>query len=384
MSGAGNLALTNLTKYEMLALDGELNVSDGHPRQSLSSTQHRILQRMPEIFARAAEEQFVDIERRAQRTFLDSLGQLSAPVEAGRVHSSYASSVAMDVVARSLRPRVRTIGLIHPTFDNIPDLLLGWGHQLVPLEEKALTEGDIPELHRLDAVFLTVPNNPTGTTIGTEALRQIAVTCADRGIPLILDTCFRGFAPQDRPDMYALLDETGVEWIMIEDTGKLWPLLELKLGFISHSRQCSFDIVENLSDVLLSVSPFVLSLVTEFAADARDGGYEQIHSLIRRNRTVLDEALADTDASLASHSCDVSVTLVELPDHLSSRPVWRELRHAGLHTLPCDPFFWADKRQGERYLRVALSRDTPLIEKAAALLRDYFRSQRLSPTSRTA
>ncbi|MFF7166812.1 aminotransferase class I/II-fold pyridoxal phosphate-dependent enzyme [Streptomyces sp. NPDC008086] len=384
MSGAGSLALTNLTKYEMLALDGGLNVSDGHPRQSLSPTQHRILQRMPEIFARAAEEQFAEIERRAQRTFLDSLGQFTAPVEAGRVHSSYASSVAMDVVARSLRPRVRSIGLIHPTFDNIPDLLLGWGHQLVPLEERALTEGEIPELHRLDAVFLTVPNNPTGTVIGTEALRRIAVTCADRGIPLILDTCFRGFAPQDRPDMYALLDETGVEWIMIEDTGKLWPLLELKLGFISYSRQCSFDIVENLSDVLLSVSPFVLSLVTEFAEDARKGGYEQIHSLIRRNRTVLAEALEDTGASLASHPSGVSVTLVKLPDHLSSRPVWRELRRAGLHTLPCDPFFWADKGQGERYLRVALSRDTPLIEKAGALLRDYFLSQRLGTTSRTA
>ncbi|WP_406222977.1 hypothetical protein [Streptomyces canus] len=63
MGGAGSLALTNLTKYEMLALDGELNVSDGDPRRSLSSTQHRILQRMPEIFARAVEEQFVDMER---------------------------------------------------------------------------------------------------------------------------------------------------------------------------------------------------------------------------------------------------------------------------------------------------------------------------------
>ncbi|MFF1300176.1 MULTISPECIES: aminotransferase class I/II-fold pyridoxal phosphate-dependent enzyme [unclassified Streptomyces] len=80
-------------------------------------------------------------------------------------------------------------------------MLLGWGHQLVPLEEKALTEGEIPELQRLDSVFLTVPNNPTGTTIGADALRQIAVTCAHRGIPLILDTCFRGFAPRNRLDM---------------------------------------------------------------------------------------------------------------------------------------------------------------------------------------
>lgn len=376
MSGASSPELTNLTKYEMLALDGEINVSDGHPRQSLSRTQQCIMQRMPEIFSAAAEEPFAEVEQRAQRAFLDSLGQKSAPVEEGRVYSSYASSVAMDVVARSLCPRVRTIGLIHPTFDNIPDLLLGWGHQLVPLEEEALVNGEIPTLDLLDAVFLTVPNNPTGTTIGPDALRRIALQCAGRGKPLILDTCFRGFLSGERPDTYALLDETGVEWIMIEDTGKLWPLLELKLGFISHSRQCSFDIVEKLSDVLLSVSPFVLSLLAEFAADAGQGGYEQIHALIRRNHDVLSNALAGTGASLPSTHGDTSVVLVELPDHLSSRKAWRDLRRTGLHALPCDPFFWADKKQGERYIRVALSRDTPLIEKAGAVLRDYLVAQR--------
>ncbi|GAA2069390.1 aminotransferase class I/II-fold pyridoxal phosphate-dependent enzyme [Streptomyces albiaxialis] len=376
MSRASGPGLTNLTKYEMLALDGEINVSDGHPRQGLSPTQQRITRRMPEIFSAAAEKPFAEVERRAQRAFLDSLGQKSAPVEEGRVHSAYASSVAMDVVARSLRPHVRTIGLIHPTFDNIPDLLLGWGHHLVPLEEDALVDGEVPGLDLLDAVFLTVPNNPTGTTIGPDALRRIALQCAGQGKPLILDTCFRGFIPGERPDTCALLDGTGVEWIMIEDTGKLWPLLELKLGFISHSRQCSFDIAEKLSDVLLSVSPFVLSLLAEFAADARDGGYERIHALIRRNRQVLADSLDGTGASLPPGSADVSVALVELPDHLSSRKAWSDLRRLGLHALPCESFFWADKKQGERFIRVALSRDTPLIEKAGSLLRDYLVSQR--------
>ncbi|OEV05746.1 aminotransferase class I/II-fold pyridoxal phosphate-dependent enzyme [Streptomyces oceani] len=366
--------LSNLTRYEILALDGEINVSDGHPRNSLTAGQSAIVDRMPSLFRAAGKEAFADLEARAQRAFLSSVGQHKAPVEEGRVLSCYASSVAMDVVARSLAQRGNRIGLIHPTFDNIPDLLRGWGHQLVPLEEDALADGAVPHIDDLDALFLTVPNNPTGVTISHEALRSIAEACVQQGKILVLDTCFRGYISGERQDTYELLDAVGVEWVMIEDTGKLWPLSELKLGFISYSANCSLDLHEHLSDVLLSVSPFVLSLVAEFAHDATHGGYQQLHRLVKHNREILYESLSSTRAALPDGPSDVGVTLVGLPNHLSSRGVWRELQAGGLHVLPCEDFFWADGRRGERFIRVALVRDTDVIEKASAYLRDYFTS----------
>ncbi|MGW6857016.1 aminotransferase class I/II-fold pyridoxal phosphate-dependent enzyme [Streptomyces xanthophaeus] len=366
------LDLTNLTRYEILALDGDINVSDGHPRQSLTTGQQAVIDRLPELFHSSAREGFADLESRAQREFLHSLGQLSAPVEAGRVLSCYSSSVAMEVVARSLSDVCKTIGLIHPTFDNIPDLLRGRGIGLVPLDEQELIQGRVPALAEVDAVFLTVPNNPTGAVIGPAALRTIAESCAGHGKILVLDTSFRGFVTEEREDTYALLDRTGVHYVIIEDTGKLWPLSELKLGFIGHSAACPLDLYENLSDVLLSVSPFVLALVAEFADEAGAGGYQRLHTLVSRNRRILREALEDTEARLPGNPSDVSVSMIDLPAPLDAGRVWADLKASGLHVLRCEPFYWAAPARGSRRIRVALARDSVVIEKTSGLLRDYF------------
>lgn len=364
--------LTNLTRYEIQALDGELNVSDGHPRQCLTAEQQKIVDRFPQLFAASVRENFADLELRAQRAFLYSIGQFTAPFDTGRLLSCYASSVAMEVVARSLAENCSTIGLIHPTFDNIPDLLRGRGHRLVPLEEQDLSQGLVPPISQVDAVFLTIPNNPTGIAVGPEALRDIARTCARHGKTLVLDTCFRGFISGDRPDTYALLDSTGVEYAVIEDTGKLWPLAELKLGFIASSANCSLKLEQNLSDVLLSVSPFVLSVVAQFAKDAEHGGYRRLHALIARNRQILREAMDGTGAALPENPSDVSVSMIDIPGGLDAGEVWSELKESGLHVLRCEPFYWADAARGSRRIRVALARDTATIEKTSGLLRDYF------------
>ncbi|TDC74549.1 aminotransferase class I/II-fold pyridoxal phosphate-dependent enzyme [Streptomyces hainanensis] len=366
--------VSNLTRYEILALDGEINVSDGHPRQGPSTRQQAIIDRLPQLFRSSAQESFAQLETRAQRAFLHSIGQYGAPVDEGRVLSCYSSSVAMDVVARSLAEKCSTIGLIHPTFDNIPDLLRGWGHRLVPLEEAELADGRVPTTPELDAVFLTVPNNPTGFHIGPDALLSIAEHCVRRGLVLVLDTCFRGFVSAEREDTYRLLDRTGAQYVVIEDTGKLWPLSELKLGLVAYSENCSLALREHLSDILLTVSPLILALVAEFAEDGREGGYRRLHSLIAANRRALTDALAGTGATVPGPTADVSVSLVELPAHLTARDVWQDLRNAGLHVLPGGHFFWADAPRGDRYIRVALGRDTEVVEKAAGFLRDYLTS----------
>lgn len=372
MAHGDSATLTNLTRYEMQALDGEINVSDGHPRQSLTPSQQAVIDRLPQLFETTLRENFADLEARAQRAFLHSLDQFGAPVDTPRLLSCYSSSVAMDVVARSLAEKCATVGLVHPTFDNIPDLLRGWGLTLVPLEEADLVEGRVPGLDGLDAVFLTVPNNPTGTVVGSEALRAIATACAERGTLLVLDTCFRGFVPGPREDMYALLDAAGVAYVTIEDTGKLWPLSELKLGFLAHSANCPLDLYENLSDILLSVSPLVLGLVAAFAEDARAGGYARLHTLIARNRAILSDALTGTGARLHGGPSHVSVSMVELPAGLDAGRVWSDLKASGLHLLRCEPFFWADEERGARLVRVALARDSATIEKTSGLLRDHF------------
>lgn len=363
----------NLTKYEISALNAEVGVSDGHPRQHPTSGQHAVLQSMPRLLEEAETEPFGALEKRAQRAFLSAMGQHAAPVSAGRVLSAYSSSLAMDIVARTLASGFECVGLVHPTFDNIPDILKAWHVQLIPLEEERLFLGEIPvPLSELGAVFITTPNNPTGAYLPEVALRKIAEKCAEGGRLLVLDVCFRGFDRRFQYDAYALLDEVGVDFVLIEDTGKLWPTSELKLGFIGFSQGCPLALDDAMSDLLLSVSPLVLRLVGELAREAAQGGFEELHQLIATNRRVLTEALDATAAQVVDPDSRISVARVLLPPGVSASSSYEHLKAEGVHVLPCGPFHWASPDQGERFIRVALGRDKQLIEVAAARLKAHF------------
>ncbi len=360
----------NLTELEILALDADVNLADGHPRQDLTPGQRAIVDRMPQLFDVARHTPFEDLETRAHRAFLGALGQRLAPVGRGRMYSAYASSVGMDVVARCLAEAAPRVGLIHPTFDNIPDLLKAWSVQLVPLEEDELGARAIERAGALDAVFLTTPNNPTGHVVDADTLGEIAEYCAARDVVLVLDTSFRGFDTRSQYDSYELLDGTGVEYAVIEDTGKLWPTLELKLGIVVESRRNRLDIERAMSDILLSVSPFVLLMVEALAEDAAAGGFARLHELVAANRALLRGALEEVPhGQVIDNGTRISVERVKLADGLSARAMSDELRARGVHVLPCGSFHWARQDACDNCLRIALGREPETLRRALPELR---------------
>lgn len=355
----------NLTHLELMALDSPVNVSDGHARQSLTPSQQAIVDRFPDLFATSLRTSFAELEREAQETFFAALGQSLAPVAEGRVLSAYSSSVAMDILARCLAEEIENVALVHPTFDNIPDILRGRSLRLLPVTQAEL-EGDPERTLRDDpgAVFVTTPNNPTGWVLKPECLLRLAEWCANKGAVLCLDTSFRGFDPAAQYDTYEILDGTGVEYVVIEDSGKLWPMAELKLGFICRSRSCRLAIEDVVSDILLSVSPFVLSVVRLLAEDGAAGGFDALHDLIEANRRTVGARLDPTLACLPDVS-KVSVARVALADGLSADAAWRALRTMNVEVLPCAAFHWAEPRAGDAYVRLALARDSEVVVQAA-------------------
>jgi enduracididine biosynthesis enzyme MppP len=360
----------NLTEYELRAVDAPLNVADGHARQPLTASQQEIVDRFPDLFEEATTRSLEEVEYIAHDTFFRALGQRSAPYARGQVLTSYASSVSMDVVARCLAERGAVVGLIHPTFDNIPDLLRARGVQLVPVSESALRSGELPgSLGIGDAVFVTVPNNPTGGILDADDLRRLAEACRSRQMLLALDTSFRGFDCRVQYDFYELLDACGCDYVVIEDTGKLWPFLELKLGFIACSDSLKRPLAKAHSDVLLSASPFVMRVVTELARDAVAGGFDEMRQLIARNRAIIDASMADVGCRQPFPDSRVSVTLVGVPGRNAS-VVSASLAERGVHVLRCEPFFWDQRRIGEQYVRVALARESSAIEQVADELRE--------------
>ncbi len=216
---------------------------------------------------------------------------------------------------------------------------------------------------------MTHPNNPTGLITPEGHLRSLAAHAVRHGQTVIIDASFRGQVRAAQYDMYALLDEAGADWIIIEDTGKLWPTHELKIGMLAYSTRTKLPIERAFSESLLSASPVVLQLIATLARDWSSGGYERAHALIDRNRATVEEAIRPAGLRLADPDSQISVARVELPqDGPDSSLLYQALVARGVHVLPCAPVHWADPQSGLRFIRLSLARPFSAVEAAASTL----------------
>jgi len=364
----------NLTKMEVAALtdvDGSLNLTDGHARLPLTSRQAEIIRRFPELFHEASQRRFADIETEAHRTFLDTIGQYTAPVGTGRILSCYSSTLATDIVARAL-PRGTRVALLHPTFDNIADLFRTRGLILEPLSEHALLGKQWPSAP-VDVIAITNPNNPTGMVTSPEHLRSLAEHAAREGQTVIVDAAFRGQVRDAQYDTYEILDAAGADWITFEDTGKLWPMHEMKIGMLCFSHRHAESIESAFAESLLSASPAVLLLMRELALDWRNGGYEEANALIEHNRQLVAAETGKVNLNLADPTSQISVARIKLPpDGPDSVLLYREMVKRGIHVLPCPPFHWAHPEEGLRLIRMSLARPSDAVEAAARSLAETY------------
>lgn len=358
---------------EALATTDALNLADGHPRMPLTASQQAILSGLPAMFEAAAGRRFTDIEREAHTAFYHCLGQFRAPIGTGRILSTYSSTIALDIAACVLRRRTRHVAMIHPTFDNIADVFRTRGLRLHPVTQEQLDSGSWHPPARVGAVVVVSPNNPTGWVLDRESLRKIARRCARSGQVLLIDASFRGQDDRAQYDTYQVLDETDVEWAVVEDSGKLWPVNELKAGFLGWSATTALPFVAAFNEVMLSMSPVILLLIARLSADAQAGGFDRTRTTLEVNRALIADALAGTPARLSDPHSRISVARLHLPaPGPDAHAAYRALVRDGIHTLPCSRFYWARPRDGDRQLRLSLARPPGTVERAArALARLY-------------
>ena len=368
-------SLTSLEAEALASPTKELNLTDGHPRGQLTKAQRAIAATIPAMFDEAFARPFSDIELAAHAAFYGCMGQAAAPIGTGRILSTYSSTIALDIVARVLAERVSEVAVLHPTFDNIADLFRARGLRLRPVEEQQLDTGTWRQPADVGAVVLVTPNNPTGWILEREKLSRLATACAQAGQILVMDSSFRGQDARAHYDTYQALDEVGVEWAIVEDTGKLWSVSELKAGFLSWSAGSELRFVRAFNEVMLSVSAVILLLVAKLANDAGAGGFDEMRVGLEANRCLLAKTLADTPMKLTDRDSRISVARVTLPeDGPDAHNVYRALVDRGIHTLPCSRFYWARPADGDRQLRLSLSRPAPTVERAALALTEIYLS----------
>jgi DNA-binding transcriptional MocR family regulator len=164
-------------------------------------------------------------------------------------------------------------------------------------------------------------------------------------------------------DMREICEATGIDYIIIEDTGKYWPLQDLKIGLIACS-QSLFDKLNDIhTDLLLNVSPFVLNMLKEFIRIELRLERRPVVEVIAGNRIVLRKALESRGLKPYNRNSTVSVELIDTSTlNVDSTSICEVLKAGGVITLPGKQFFWTGNELGQRYLRVALARAPEFFE----------------------
>jgi len=150
--------------------------------------------------------------------------------------------------------------------------------------------------HRPDVLFITSPNNPTGGSIATADVRQIAA--AATGI-VVIDEAYGEFS--DQPSAVGLIEEFPSRLVVVRTMSKAFAFAGGRLGYLAGAPA--------MIDALLLVRlPYHLSVITQAAARA---------------------ALRHADSTLASVAALIAERI----------RVTAALREAGFSVIPSDANF---------------------------------------------
>jgi len=375
-------ARTDITQHEIAALRTHYNLADAHTHQLQSPSQRGIVESLPELWDAAAGQSQYQSEQEFLHEFYSFHGQFRALERRDEIYLVYAASIGMHITATYLQKKELRVGLIEPCFDNLHDLMRHMQVPLVPLGEELFADpGQVysnlaEQANRIDAVFLVDPNNPSGFSLiapSDQAFREVVRFCVDHKKILILDFCFAAFilaSRQSRPDVYAILEDSGVSYIAMEDTGKTWPLQDAKCATIMSSRDINADLYPIVTSVLLNVSPFVLKLVTEYVRDSRRDSFASVRDLLDENREIVRQQLDGGILRYVEPMVKTSVAWFEITD-----PAWTAdtlqayLLERDVYVLSGKYFYWNNPDRGQRFIRMALARETALFASAIDAIR---------------
>jgi aspartate/methionine/tyrosine aminotransferase len=146
--------------------------------------------------------------------------------------------------------------------------------------------------------------------------------------------------------------------MVIEDTGKTWPVQDAKCAVLVASRDIYREVYNIHTSVLLNVSPFVLKMLTEYVKDSERDEFASVRDVLEENRAFARNLLEDSLLQWQAPMTGVSVAWFRIRYPRITSPVLQSrLRANGTYVLPGTYFYWKHRATGLRYVRVALARD---------------------------
>lgn len=382
-----------LTDLEVVGLQSEFNLADGHAYQALGQEFADIIEDLSRIWRLSETVRVPEAEHDFREAFAALAGSSGmAKLPFFKICATASNSI--DVIGTILAAKKLRTALIEPVFDNLSLLLRRRGVVLEAIGD-AVTEEDgmRGEFERSSsgtggAVVIVQPGNPTGRSLTARSLRQLSEYCAAQRKLLVMDNSFR-FYNREPYDDYAILLESGVSFLAVEDTGKVWPTHDLKASLLFCSSDLE-DITRTVyNETYLCSSRFVLMLLTQLLYRTADVGLaETIWRPVDERRLFLREAIVGTGMVVDQRSQQSQISVEWLDCHatgLTDLELAELLAERGVLVLPGRLFFWYSVDDIKRHynIRVALMKParqfTRAVEVSCGVLRERFQlMQRLT------
>jgi aspartate/methionine/tyrosine aminotransferase len=381
MLGMTRTRTSTLTSNEEIALAQDFGFADGHAYHDLDDSQRAVVMALPDIWQRAAHRKHVEIEREFAAAFYELAKQPSRLFDP-RFRICTTASQSIDLVARFLAQYQLRVGLVEPTFDNLALIIKRWNVPLasIAFNDLLCSEALAAASCEIDALFLVLPNNPTGENLNYEQFRAVVDYCRIARKLLVIDFCFRFFAPING-DFFEIMESAGIDYICVEDTGKTWPTLDMKASLLAYSSRIASALEDIYAEIFLCVSPFVLSVLTSFI-QAKDPGevLNDLWELVDARQERVRSALQGTrfrSLSIANNA-RLPVAWIDIGSSgKSDFEVVRVLQERGIACLPGRHFYWnSHGSRGHDRIRLALFKTAHVfdfgMERLAKLLRHHY------------
>lgn len=374
----------NSTEIEKFAQAHAMDLADGHARHSLHpDTVTQLGAVLERTFA--PRKTFQGYQQAVEDAFLQRLtAQTGETYPRARTRLLYSASVAIDVLAKFFRHRRSRIGVITPTFDNIPALLRMSCDDVVPIPEvRLLPRVDLDYLDHtgIDALLIVNPNNPTGRCLARPELQELLNWAATRRVFVAFDLSFRMLEQATCLEILTLAEAIGADVATVDDTGKVLSMHDTKVSVLSFTKEPASELTEIVSQYLLNVSAVDVSLLSA-VLDPVTAGQDEVaasRDLARANRQHLRARLSEIalpvspfpDGSESSGpGGSMSVEWLHFGKH--TVPLLAACRSRRLELLPGNSFFWESHNSAPEssWIRVALLRDPLLFHNACDALVD--------------
>lgn len=208
-------------------LDFSANINPlGPPRKLVEALQAALMEKGPSVLT-----EYPDPECRTLRRMLAEFHQVS---EEGVIIGNGGAEL-IDLINEAVRPR--QVGVIHPSFTEYEKTARKRGQEVRALPVRAdehfqPEEGTLMDLIRsVDLFYLGQPNNPCGTLLSEDLLREAARQAASHGTVLAVDEAFLDFVVEEEKRSFIRQIEKYPTTVVIRSMTKFYALPGLRLGY---------------------------------------------------------------------------------------------------------------------------------------------------------